>query len=620
MPPKKNQKKSQQTSKANSKAPSKVNTPQPPGTPLEAVPSKPLGPAVVGINFGQTASSIALINKDGTADCIANDDGERQIPSVISFSGSETYVGNPARLQLIRNQANTIVGFRNLLGKSYDEVKSTQTKTLFNSAPIINKDGQPAYLIKPCAGEEANDGSAEQVLTVTDIATKYLSTLLKYAQDFIGRKPDAAVLSVSEGFGDKQIEALRSIVEDKLDVKVLQFITEAGATAVVADLGNARLGKPSPDGNLLVLDVGGSSTTATVMSRRNGLVISLASSTNHQLGGNHFEDQLMDYFVKEFNKKNKTTLNISDEKNHKSAIKLRLATEVTKKTLSASNSANCSVDSLFDGYDFSGSINRMRCDLLLSKSYAQIMQLVSDTLASSKLQKEEITQAILVGGSTKLPAIKEKLIYALHSNVNVDFSIENDEAVAIGCVLQADLIVKRYPLDSPEFTAAFKPSLASTCLEVKCLSKPLGLLLPAGDSAAADAVDGKRFITLLDALTPLPVKKVFKIPKISPGKASTLPLDLWQGESYIKTDSPQTQNGTAKKENADEEDDDEEEEEPERILVVKPTSAIAHVDIANVQEADQATITIIIDGNQGLFEVSSGKSGVENSIKSTFSI
>ena len=186
MPPKKNQKKSQQTSKANSKVPSKVNTPQQPGTPLEALPSKPLGPAIVGINFGQTASSIALINKDGTADCIANDDGERQIPSVISFSGSETYVGNPARLQLIRNQANTIVGFRNLLGKSYDEVKSTQTEALFNSAPVINKDGQPAYLIKPCVGEESNDESAEQVLTVADIATRYLETLLKYAQDFIG--------------------------------------------------------------------------------------------------------------------------------------------------------------------------------------------------------------------------------------------------------------------------------------------------------------------------------------------------------------------------------------------------------------------------------------------------
>ncbi|KAH9466823.1 hypothetical protein MJO28_000561 [Puccinia striiformis f. sp. tritici] len=616
MPPKKNQKKSQQTSKANSKAPSKVNTPQIPGTPLEAIPAKPLGAAIVGINFGQTASSIALINKDGTADCIANDDGERQIPSVISFSGSETYVGNPARLQLIRNQANTVVGFRNLLGQTYDQVKSIHGKALFNSAPIIDKDGEPAYLIKPDAGEESNNAPAEQILTVTDIATKYLSTLLMYAQDFIGRKPDGAVLSVPEGSTSKQIEALRSIVEDKLGVKVLQFITEAGATAVAADFGNTRLGgKPSPDANLLVLDVGGSSATATVLSRRNGLVMSLASSTNHHLGGNHFEDQLMEYFVKEFNKKNKTTLNIADEKNHKSAIKLRLATEVTKKTLSASNSANCSVDSLYDGYDFSGSINRMRCDLLLSKAYAGIMLLVSEALTNGKLQKEEIDQAILVGGSTKLPTIKEKLIYALHPNVNVDFAIENDEAVAIGCVLQADLIVKRYPLDSPEFTSAFTPSLAPNCLQIKCLSKPLGLLLPASDASAADVVDGKQFITLLAALTPLPVKKVFKIPKISPGKASTLPLDLWQGESYIKTDSPATE--ATKKDSGD---DEEEDDEPERTLVVKPTSAIAHVDLAAVQDNDQATITITIDGNEGSFEVSSGKTGTENHTKTTFSI
>ncbi|KNZ60696.1 hypothetical protein VP01_1516g2 [Puccinia sorghi] len=594
MPPKKSQKKSQQTSKANSKVPSKVNTPQPPGTPLEALPSKPLEPAVVGINFGQTASSIAIINK---------------------------YVGNPARLQLIRNQFNTIVGFRNFIGKSYDEVKSLHPQTLFNSAPVINKDGQPAYLIKPDSGEEHNGASTEQVLTVSDVATKYLSTLLKYAQDFIGRKPDAAVLSVPLTFDPKQIDALRSIIQDNLQVKVLQIITEDCAVAVAADSANTRLNKSSPDANIFVLDVGGTSSCATVISRRNGLVMSLNSMTDNRVGGNYFEDHLMEYFVKEFNKKNKTTLNLSDEKNHKSAIKLRLATEITKKTLSASNSANCSVESLFDGYDFSGSINRMRCDLLLKSSYDLILALVSDMVANSGLQKEEIDQAILVGGSSKLPAIKEKLIDALHPNVNVDLSIENDEVIAIGCVLQADLIVQRYPLDSPDFTSTLESSFAKTCQLVKCLSKPLGLLLPAVGASSADVVDGKRFVTLLSATTPLPVKKVFKIPKISPGMAGTLPLDLWQGEPYIKTDSPLAKNGASKKETSgDDDDEEEEEEEPERTLVIKPTSAVAHIDLANVQEGDQATITIMIEDGEGSFEVSTGKSGVENQTKTTFTI
>lgn len=616
MPPKKNQKKSQQASKATSKAASKVSTPQPPGTPSETLPPKPLGPAIVGINFGQTASSIALINKDGTADCIANDDGERQIPSVISFSGNQTYVGNPARLQLIRNQANTIVGFRNLLGKSYDELKSI--KPLYNSAAIINKDGESAYSIKPDSSEDPNEKSTEQILTVKDITAKYLHTLLKYAEDFIGRKPDAAVLSVPQWFDSKQKDALRSIVEDQLGVKILQFITEASATAVASDSGNTRSNNPCPDGNILILDVGGSSSTATVLSRRNGLIVPLASCTNADLGGNHFEDQLMDYFVKEFNKKNKASLNLSDEKNHKSAIKLRLATEVAKKTLSASNSANCSVDSLFDGYDFSGSINRMRCDLLLGKLYAQVMKLVSDALSQSGLEKEEIKQAILTGGSTKLPAIKEKLVYTLHPGVNVDFPIENDEAIAIGCVLQADLIVKRHPIDSPEFLSLFESSLKPECLLVKCLSKPLGLLLPANGDSSSDVIDGKRFITLLDSLAPLPVKKIFRIPAINPGKAKSLPIDLWQGESHIKIENSQGPNGTNKP--ASDDDEEEEEDEPERVLIVKPTTAIAHVDLDNVQQSDQAIITITIEGDQGSLEVSSGKTGVENRTTATFSV
>ncbi|POW20807.1 hypothetical protein PSHT_03127 [Puccinia striiformis] len=150
MLPKKNQKKSQQTSKANSKAPSKINTPQIPGTPLEAIPAKPLGAAVVGINFGQSASSIALINKDG--------------PQTV--------------LQTMMVSNRYPVLSRSLGVKQYDQFKSIHGKALFNSAPIIDKDGKPAYLIKPDAGEESNNARAKQILTVTDIATKYLSTLL----------------------------------------------------------------------------------------------------------------------------------------------------------------------------------------------------------------------------------------------------------------------------------------------------------------------------------------------------------------------------------------------------------------------------------------------------------
>ncbi|KNE93456.1 hypothetical protein PSTG_13179 [Puccinia striiformis f. sp. tritici PST-78] len=161
MLPKENQKKSQQTSKANSKAPSKINTPQIPGTPLEAIPAKPLGAAVVGINFGQSASSIALINKDGPQTVLQTMMVSNRYPVLSRSLG-----------------VKQVVGFQNLQGQLYDQFKSIHGKALFNSAPIIDKDGKPAYLIKPDAGEESNNARAKQILTVTDIATKYLSTLL----------------------------------------------------------------------------------------------------------------------------------------------------------------------------------------------------------------------------------------------------------------------------------------------------------------------------------------------------------------------------------------------------------------------------------------------------------
>ncbi|KAH9471506.1 hypothetical protein Pst134EA_005401 [Puccinia striiformis f. sp. tritici] len=169
MLPKKNQKKSQQTSKANSKAPSKINTPQIPGTPLEAIPAKPLGAAVVGINFGQSASSIALINKDGPQTVLQTMMVSNRYPVLSRSLG----VKHSVAIDLKASKQGGWIP--KLTGAIF---KSIHGKALFNSAPIIDKDGKPAYLIKPDAGEESNNARAKQILTVTDIATKYLSTLL----------------------------------------------------------------------------------------------------------------------------------------------------------------------------------------------------------------------------------------------------------------------------------------------------------------------------------------------------------------------------------------------------------------------------------------------------------
>ncbi|KAG0148121.1 hypothetical protein CROQUDRAFT_655247 [Cronartium quercuum f. sp. fusiforme G11] len=613
MPPKKNQKKSSQGSKNASKAVSKAATPQPPGTPLEALPLQKPSTIVVGINFGQTASSIALISKDGSADCIANDDGDRQIPSVVSFSGSQVYIGNPARLQLVRNQSNTIVGFRNLLGKTYEDVKTV--KPLYNSAPIINKDGEPAYSIKIQMDENSSETVDEQIKTVTEINTKYLETLLQYAQDFIGRKPDAAVFSIPGNFDAKQIEALRSISEDKLGVKVLQFIDEATATAVAYDLANLKSGKRDPHSNVIVLNVGGSSTTVSVLCRRYGLYVPLASSTDPRIGGNQFDDQLMEYFIKEFNKKYKTNLNMSSDQNHRSLVKLRLATEVTKKTLSASNSANCSVDSLFEGYDFSGSINRMRCDLLLNKLYAGIIKLVIETISKSGLEKEDIHELILIGGSTKLPAIGEKVSLAINSSIKVQSALEPDEAVALGCTLQGTLAVKNYPLKSETSKDEFGSTLTAECTGVECLSKPIGLLLPASDLSSPHAVNGKQFVTLLEALTPLPIKQSFQLPFSKTGQSGRIPIDIWQGVPALKVDELKP-NGNANNDGSDEDED----EEPERTRIVQPECAIAHLDLQNVQLGDKITITLTIEKGQGKVQVATGTKGTENSVQTEFKV
>lgn len=157
-------------------------------------------------------------------------------------------------------------------------------------------------------------------------------------------------------------------------------------------MGDAGSKHKSVDQNVVVVDVGGSSTTVSVFAVRDGLFAPLASSTDASLGGDLYDAKLMDWFGKEFTKKTRIPIEAS---NHRALTKLRLAVEVTKKSLSASNSAPCSVESLADGMDFHGSINRTRFDLLSGSVNDKIVAKVEATLAEAKLDPLHIQEVCL---------------------------------------------------------------------------------------------------------------------------------------------------------------------------------------------------------------------------------
>jgi len=228
-----------------------------------------------------------LIEQEGLPDVIADEDGARQIANAVSFAGEEEYIGIPGKRQLVKNNANTILRFRDLLGKryaiapfmratgmlisdsgySYDEVKDF--KPPFSSAPVIEHQGKPAYRVVV--------NGQETVLTVHEIAVKFLRTLFNSAKDFLGRKIESCVFAVPADFSPAQGEALQK-ASAEAGIKSAQLITDVAAAALAYGWTAAPSAKfHGIDRNLLFLDVGASSTTATVVAARQGLLVPLSS-------------------------------------------------------------------------------------------------------------------------------------------------------------------------------------------------------------------------------------------------------------------------------------------------------------------------------------------------------
>lgn len=271
---------------------------------------------------------------------------------------------------------------------SYDEVKDV--KQPYNSAPIVNASGSPAFTVS------INDQPT--TLTVHECTVRFLTVLLSYATDFLGRPVTSAVLSVPADFTEAQTTALVAAATEA-KIKVVQTITEVAAalTAYHATELTPEDKTPAVDRHSVVLDVGGSSTTVTVLAVRDGLFVPLSTVSDPTLGGDLFDSKLIDWFGKEFTKKTRVPLEPS---NHRALTKLRLAVEVTKKSLSASASAPCSVESLAEGMDFHGSINRTRFDLLASAIYARIVSKVEEAVTQAKLDPIQIDE---VRSSAPLP-------------------------------------------------------------------------------------------------------------------------------------------------------------------------------------------------------------------------
>ncbi|EXJ86178.1 hypothetical protein A1O1_06548 [Capronia coronata CBS 617.96] len=550
----------------------------------------------IGIAFGNSYSSIAHISGEGKVEVIANEEGDRQIPSVLSYIEGEEYHGTQAKAQLVRNSKNTVAYFRDFIGKDYKSIDPTPCHA---SAHPIEVDGQICFSIRD------TDSETENKVSVQEITARHLRRLKNSASDFVGKPVTAAVVAIPTDTSDEQKAALTKAAAS-IELEILQFMPEPIAALLAYD---SRVPDSGADKNVLVADFGGHRSDVAVIASRGGMYSILATAHDYELGGAQLDQILIDHFAKEFEKKNKT----DPRKNERSLAKLRLEAEAVKKALSQSTSATFSVESLADGVDFRSTINRSRYEILALKTFGRFTRLVEEVIKKADLDVLDIDEIILSGGASHTPKIAKNIeaIFPESTRVlapaTVTTALSPSELSARGAALQASLI--------QEFD---KEDIDQSTHEMVTVTPHLTAAV--GYQVSDQPADS--FKVLIPAETALPARRS----KVIDGLEGDVLIRICEGEREIKVTQSETMpktNGTKDGDEDAEDDDDsdvDEDDEPEEIRekIWKPKQALAEFVFKGLPKKSKVEIMVNVDADSSVSFTArhvGGKGGVRGEIK-----
>ena len=376
----------------------------------------------VGIDLGTTFSCVGIF-QHGKVEIIANDQGNRTTPSYVAFTDTERLIGDAAKNQVAMNPTNTIFDAKRLIGRKFND--STVQKDMKHwSFKVVEKEGgKPKFSV-----EYKNK---DKTFTPEEISSMVLTKMKETAEAYLGSKVTDAVVTVPAYFNDSQRQATKD-AGAIAGLNVLRIINEPTAAAIAYGL-DKKLG--SGEKNVLIFDLGGGTFDVSILAIDGGVFEVKATAGDTHLGGEDFDNRMVDHFVKEFKRKNGKDIS----GNKRALRRLRTACERAKRTLSASAQASIEIDSLFEGMDFYTSVTRARFEELCADLFRGTLEPVEKAIRDAKLDKSAINDVVLVGGSTRIPKI-QKLLQDFFNGKELNKSINPDEAVAYGAAVQAAIL------------------------------------------------------------------------------------------------------------------------------------------------------------------------------------
>lgn len=375
---------------------------------------------VIGIDLGTTYSCVGVY-KNGKVEIIANDQGNRITPSWVAFTDGERLIGEAAKNQFASNPTRTVFDVKRLIGRRFED-KEVQRDMKLVPFKIINKDSKPYIEVAIKDGEV-------KVFSPEEVSAMILVKMKETAEAFLGKKIKDAVVTVPAYFNDAQRQATKDAGTIS-GLNVARIINEPTAAAIAYGLD-----KKGGEKKILVFDLGGGTFDVSILAIEDGIFEVLSTSGDTHLGGEDFDQRIMEYFIKLIKKK----YNKDISKDNRALGKLRREAERAKRALSNQHQVRVEIESLFDGTDFSEPLTRARFEELNNDLFRKTMGPVKKALDDAKLAKTDINEIVLVGGSTRIPKVQQ-LLKDYFDGKEPSKGVNPDEAVAYGAAVQGGIL------------------------------------------------------------------------------------------------------------------------------------------------------------------------------------
>ncbi|PKY39331.1 glucose-regulated protein [Rhizophagus irregularis] len=380
---------------------------------------KPDVGTVIGIDLGTTYSCVG-VHVNGRVEILTNDQGNRITPSYVAFTDDERLIGDAAKNQYSNNPRNTIFDAKRLIGRRFSD-KEVQQDIRHFPFKVIDKDGKPVIQVT-VKGEE-------RIFTPEEISAMILGKMKEIAESYLGKKVTHAVVTVPAYFNDAQRQATKD-AGVIAGLNVLRIVNEPTAAAIAYGLD-----KSDGERQILVYDLGGGTFDVSLLSIDDGVFEVLATAGDTHLGGEDFDNRVIDHFVKLYKKKNK----IDVTQDLKAMGKLKREVEKVKRTLSSQMSTRIEIESFYDGKDFSETLTRAKFEELNNDLFRKTLKPVEQVLKDANIDKKDVHDIVLIGGSTRIPKVQQ-LLEEFFNGKKASKNINPDEAVAHGAAIQGGIL------------------------------------------------------------------------------------------------------------------------------------------------------------------------------------